>query len=203
MSKSGALGSAGAWMVSERGPCTQTRSTKTGVVTATAAVGRQASAAATTDRRPPSPLAAVDRRPACAPRHASREEIVARLFGAFGRRELSGEEVLELLHPEVVFVPMTAQVTQAGEPYRGHAGIRRYEEDLAEHWSELRIELTQIRAAGDAVVALGLVSGCGAAGSFADQPATWVIKFKSGLVAQMQVFADVRHVVGALLGEEA
>lgn len=128
---------------------------------------------------------------------------MARLFGAFGRRELSEAEMLELLHPEIVFVPMTAHVTQAGEPYRGHAGIRRYEADLAEHWNELRIELTQIRAAGDAVVALGLVSGRGAAGGFSDQPATWVIKFREGRVANVQVFADARHVVGALLGEQA
>ncbi|HUN78208.1 MAG TPA: nuclear transport factor 2 family protein [Solirubrobacteraceae bacterium] len=168
---------------------------------ASASAGTTRRKAAAGDRGGAVPYAVLERRPACAPRPASREEIVAGLFAAFGRRELSEAEMLELLHPEIVFTPMTAQVTQAGEPYRGHAGIRRYEADLAERWSELRIELTQIRAAGDAVVALGLVSGRGAAGSFSDQPATWVIKFRDGRVASVQVFADARHVVGALLGE--
>jgi ketosteroid isomerase-like protein len=144
-----------------------------------------------------------ERRLACAPRQLSREDTVARMFRAFSRRELSSGAALALIHPEIVFEPMTARVTQAGEPYRGHEGIRRYEADLARHWSELEIELTQVRSAGHAVVALGLVSGRGPAGSFAKQPATWVIKFRDGLVAHVQVFADVRHVVDALLGEDA
>jgi ketosteroid isomerase-like protein len=141
--------------------------------------------------------------PECGAERASKEEAVARLFQAFGRRELTEEGVLALAHPEIVFEPMTARVTQDGEPYRGHAGIRRYAQDLAAHWSELRIDLTQIRAAGDAVVALGLVSGRGPAGGFENVPATWVIKFRDGLVAHVRVFSDERPMVDALLGEEA
>lgn len=130
----------------------------------------------------------------------SKESIVARLFEAFSRRELLS--ALPLLHPEVVFQPMTAEVTRAGEPYRGHEGMRRYTEDIESQWEELTVHPAQIRAAGRAVVVLGLASGRGPAGSFENAPTTWVIKFKDGLVFAVQIFSDARHVVGALVGDE-
>jgi ketosteroid isomerase-like protein len=130
----------------------------------------------------------------------TKEEAVARLFEAFSLRELPA--ALDLVHPEVVFQPMTATVTQAGEPYRGHEGIRRYARDIESHWEELTVNPVQIRAAGQAVVALGLASGRGAGGSFRDAPTTWVVKFRDGLVAHVQIFSDERHVVSALLGED-
>ncbi len=126
-----------------------------------------------------------------------KEEVVARLFEAFSRRDL--ESTLELVHPEVVFEPMTAAVTRAGEPYRGHEGIRRYAQDVESHWEALTVHPAQIRAAGRAVVALGLVSGRGPAGSFQDAPTTWVVRFKDDLVAHVQVFSDARNVVSALV----
>jgi ketosteroid isomerase-like protein len=131
----------------------------------------------------------------------SNEDIVRTLFDAFSCRDL--ESAVELMHPDVVFEPMTATVTRAGEPYRGHDGIRRYTEDVERHWEQLTIRLKQIRAAGRAVVALGLVSGSGAGGSFEDAPTTWVMKFKEGRVAHMQVFSDERYVTSALVGKEA
>ncbi len=124
------------------------------------------------------------------------EEVVASLFEAFSRRDL--QSTLGLVHPEVVFQPMTAAVTRAGEPYRGHEGIRRYAEDVERHWVQLIISPTQIRSAGRAVVALGLVSGSGPGGSFEDAPTTWVLKFRDGLVAHAQIFSDERNVVDAL-----
>jgi ketosteroid isomerase-like protein len=140
-----------------------------------------------------------DRAPA-AESPQSKERIVALLFDAFSCRELLG--VLPLLHPDVVFQPMTAEVTRAGEPYRGHDGMRRYSEDIESHWDELTVRPAQIRAAGRAVVVLGLASGRGPAGSFENAPTTWVIKFKDGLVSAVQIFSDARHVRGALVGDE-
>lgn len=137
--------------------------------------------------------------PVQVPLGLTKEEIVARLFEAFNHRDLPA--MLALVHPEVVFQPMTAMVTQAGEPYLGYEGIRRYARDIETHWEELTVHPKQIRAAGQAVVALGLVSGRGAGGSFGDAPTTWVVKFRDGLVAHAQIFSDKRHVVHALLGE--
>ncbi len=148
--------------------------------------------------QPPAPPRKMTRE---APVALPKEEVVVRLFEAFSRREL--ESALALLHPEVVFEPMTAAVTRASEPYRGHEGIRRYAADVESHWEVLTVHPTQIRAAGRAVVALGLVSGRGPGGSFQDAPTTWVVKFRDGLVAHAQIFSDERNVVNALVVEDA
>jgi ketosteroid isomerase-like protein len=129
------------------------------------------------------------------------EEVVRSLFEAFSRRELTS--ALALVHPEVVFQPMTAAVTRAGEPYRGHEGIRRYARDVEENWDELTIRPVQIRAAGDAVVVLGMVSGRGRGGAFANAPTTWVVKLRDGKVVAAQIFSDGRNVRDALVGEES
>jgi ketosteroid isomerase-like protein len=131
----------------------------------------------------------------------SNEDIVRALFDAFSRRDL--QSAVELMHRDVVFQPMTAAVTRAGEPYRGHEGIRRYTDDVETYWQQLTIRLKQIRSAGQAVVALGLVSGSGSGGSFEDAPTTWVVKFREGRVAHMQIFSDERYVTSALVGENA
>ncbi len=128
----------------------------------------------------------------------SHEEIVRALFDAFSRGDL--RSAVALMHPDVVFQPMTAAVTRGGEPYRGHEGIRRYTEDVEAHWRRLTIRLKQVRSAGRAVVALGLVSGSGSRGSFEDAPTTWVVKFKEGRVVHLQIFSDERYVASALVG---
>jgi ketosteroid isomerase-like protein len=134
-------------------------------------------------------------------RRPREEALVADLFEAFGRGDLAS--ALSLMHPEIVFQPLTAAVTRAGEPYRGHDGIRRYMADVEAHWEQLTVCPVQIRAAGRAVVALGVVSGRGPAGSFEDAPTTWVVKFKEGLVVHAQVFSDERNAVNALVGRDA
>ncbi len=148
----------------------------------------------TPDRRSIGSLS--DGRPVADGGPLSKEAVVAQLFDCFSRRDV--ESALTLLHPNVVFQPMTAEVTRAGEPYRGHHGIRCYVEDVEAHWQRLVVNPTQIRAAGRAVVVLGLVSGAGPGGSFADVPTTWVLKFTDGRVAHAQIFADARHVNEAL-----
>jgi ketosteroid isomerase-like protein len=125
-----------------------------------------------------------------------KEQVVADLFDAFSSRRLT--DVLPLLTEDVVLVPMTARVTQAGEPYRGHDGMRRYFADVEAQWTQLTLRPTQIKAAGNAVVALGLVSGRGAAGSFESAPATWMFKFRGERVAHIQIFSDAAHVLEAL-----
>jgi ketosteroid isomerase-like protein len=127
--------------------------------------------------------------------------VVRSLFEAFSRRDLP--TALDLVHPEVVFQPMTAAVTRAGEPYCGHKGIRRYAQDVAENWDELTAQPVQIRAAGDAVVVLGMLSGRGRGGAFENAPTTWVVKLRDGKVVAAQIFSDERNVQDALVGEES
>ncbi len=130
----------------------------------------------------------------------SKEQVVARLFEAFSERRL--EEALELLTEDIVFQPMTAQVTRAGAPYLGYEGMRRYVADVEEQWDELTLRPTQIKAAGQAAVAMGLVSGRGKAGWFVDAATTWMFKFRGDRVASIQIFSDGAHVLEALVGED-
>jgi hypothetical protein len=48
-----------------------------------------------------------------------------------------------------------------GTTYRGHDGLRRYEEDRDEAWEELRFEADEFIEAGDHVVIAGLLTGRG------------------------------------------
>lgn len=121
---------------------------------------------------------------------SSRTAIAQRLFDAFNARDL--DAALSLLHPDVVFEPVSGAVLNDGEPYRGHAGMRCYFADVQAHWRELTVNPVHLREAGDAVVALGHASGASAAGSLRDAPTTWVFKFDAGLVAHIQVFSDER-----------
>ena len=147
------------------------------------------------------PLDSLRSRPLQTSDVVGKEQTVVRLFEAFSQRRI--QDSLPLLTEDVVFVPMTAQVTRAGEPYRGHEGIRSYIADVEEHWDELVLRPTQIKAAGNAVVALGLVSGRGAGGEFADAPTTWMFKFHGDRVAKIQVFSERSHVIEALGEEDA
>lgn len=120
----------------------------------------------------------------------TRTEIAQRLFDAFNARRL--DDTLSLLHPDIVFEPVSGAVLNDGEPYRGHAGMRRYYADVQAHWRELTVNPVHLREAGNAVVALGHVNGASEAGELRDAPTTWVFKFEGGLVTHIQVFSDER-----------
>jgi ketosteroid isomerase-like protein len=117
-----------------------------------------------------------------------RTELVQRLFDAFNTRDL--DAALSLLDPEIVFETVSGAVLNDGRPYVGRDGMRQYFTDVQEHWQELVVKPVHLRAAGDAVVALGHATGKGAAGSLDDAPATWVFKFDGELVTHIQIFSD-------------
>ncbi len=121
---------------------------------------------------------------------SSRTEITQQLFDAFNARDL--DAALSLLHPDVVFEPVSGAVLNDGEPYRGHEGMHRYFADVRAHWQELTVEPVHLREAGEAVVALGHANGRSRAGSLNDAPTTWVFKFDDRLVAHIQIFSDER-----------
>jgi ketosteroid isomerase-like protein len=126
----------------------------------------------------------------------SREQIAARLFDAFNRRDIEGS--LELLHPDFDFRPVTAVALRDGEPYLGHDGFREYMDDVERHFDELLVNPTHIRAAGDAVVALGQVSGSAAGVPFDGVATTWMLKFSDDRVIRLHIFADQRNMMDIL-----
>lgn len=131
---------------------------------------------------------------------AEAKRLVVRLFEAFNRRDV--EAVLSLLHPDIVFEPVSGTFLNAGQPYIGHDGVRLYFQHVAEHWRSLQVNPLQIRAAGAAVVALGQVTGEGPGGALVAVPTTWVFKFRDALAAQIQIFSDERLARKALAAVE-
>jgi ketosteroid isomerase-like protein len=129
-------------------------------------------------------------------------DIVRRLFAAFARRDLGAVE--ELCASDMEFVPMTLGIAGREEPYRGGEGMRRYFDDVARLWQELRAEPHAYYEVGERVAAVGRVYAWGV-GRVIDSPAGWVWRLHDGLVVHGQVF-DTRRAalesVGIREGEE-
>jgi ketosteroid isomerase-like protein len=113
-------------------------------------------------------------------------EIVKKVFVAFERRDV--EDCLALCSREIVFEPQTAQIAAAGQPYRGHAGMRRYLEDVGAIWQELRPTPDAFYEGDDGVVvATGRVYAWGA-GRVIDSPAGWLWRVQDGMLVYGRVF---------------
>jgi ketosteroid isomerase-like protein len=114
-------------------------------------------------------------------------EIVQQAFAAFEQRD--PELIVSVCSKDIVFEPVTAQIAAAGEPYRGHAGMRRYMEDVASVWQELRPAPEAFHEGGNGiVVATGRVYAWGA-GRVIDSPAGWLWRVEDGLLVYGRVFA--------------
>jgi ketosteroid isomerase-like protein len=113
---------------------------------------------------------------------------VRRLFDAFEAGDI--DAALELADPDCeLFVP-TAERANRGGSYRGHAGIRRYFQDVSRVWEELRIVPQSFRAVGDHVLVTGRVYARGEEGLVVDSPAQWVWRMKGGKAVWGCVYED-------------
>ena len=117
-----------------------------------------------------------------------------RAFDAFAERDR--EALLALMDPEVEFLPVTANLTTGGVPYRGFDGLARYLDDVSRVWDELRVYPSDFRAAGDWVVALGRIRARGG-GMIIDRPTGWIWRFRSERIVYGQVFASHEEALSA------
>jgi ketosteroid isomerase-like protein len=116
----------------------------------------------------------------------SNVDIVRQAFTAFEQRD--PELIVAVCSTEMVFEPFTAQIAAAGEPYRGHAGMRRYMDDVSRIWQELRPAPDVFREGENGiVVATGRVYAWGA-GRVVDSPAGWLWRVEHGLLVYGRVF---------------
>ena len=78
------------------------------------------------------------------------QETVLALFAAFADRDADAAEAV--LHPDLEFFPQpTGELARRSEPYRGHAGFRRYLADVERLWEEFTVEPSDVRSAGAGV----------------------------------------------------
>lgn len=132
---------------------------------------------------------------------ASNVDIVRRAFAAFEQRD--PELIVAIARPDIVFEPVTARIAAGGAPYRGHDGLRRYMEDVARVWQELRPSPdTFYERENGIVVATGRVYAWGA-GRVVDAPAGWLWRVEDGLLAYGRVFETAGGALAAAGIEDA
>jgi ketosteroid isomerase-like protein len=113
-------------------------------------------------------------------------EHVRRAYDAFNRRDLSA--YLRTQDADIEFVPYEVAV-QGGEPYRGHAGIRRWWEETLEVLPDVKAEIFETRTRGDWVVVRGRLWGRGAgSGAMFDRTMWMAIEVRGGKTMWWAVF---------------
>jgi ketosteroid isomerase-like protein len=121
-------------------------------------------------------------------------DLARRAFEAFSTRDV--DEVVDIMSGDIEFLPVTANLTTGGAPYRGHDGIRAYVDDVARVWDDLRVYPSEFRDLGDCVVALGRIHARGG-GMIIDRPTGWVWKMRDGKIVWGRVFATPEEALRA------
>jgi ketosteroid isomerase-like protein len=124
-------------------------------------------------------------------------EVVRRMFAAFADRDLGA--MLPELDPDVVFLPVTANLTTGGVPYRGHDGMAQYLADVAGVWPELRLFPEDMRELGDVVVVLGRVLARGG-GMILDRPTGWLFTLRDRKIVRGDVYGSHEEALAAARG---
>jgi ketosteroid isomerase-like protein len=115
------------------------------------------------------------------------EELARRAFDAFADRDVAA--LLAVLAEDIEFLPVTANITTGGVPYKGHDGMRQYIDDVSRLWADLRVFPEEIRAVSvSVVVALGRMHARGG-GMILDRPTGWVWVMSGGKIVSGRVFA--------------
>jgi ketosteroid isomerase-like protein len=104
------------------------------------------------------------------------------------------DQWLGAMHAEVTFEPQQAALQGT---YIGQQGAMEWLADLAEHYEGGRIDLEEIREAGDQVLGIGTIHVVGqGSGIEADVPAAILMTFRDGLITRVKDFGADRE--GAL-----
>jgi ketosteroid isomerase-like protein len=118
----------------------------------------------------------------------TKTDLARLVFEAFNRRDVDAG--LELVTEDVEFLAPTAEIANEGKPYLGHAGMRKYYDDVARVWKELEVTPTEIREVDDAILVVGRVYGRGEGGYIQDSPAQWVMRFRDDKIREIHVFTN-------------
>jgi ketosteroid isomerase-like protein len=115
-------------------------------------------------------------------------EVVRRALEAFNEGET--ESVLELMDPEIEFVPVRAVLE--GSSYRGHEGFKRFVADMVEDWEDFHPSSERFRDLGDGrVLVIGRIQARGRASKMEFQtPGAWVTRVRDGKIVHVRFYAD-------------
>jgi ketosteroid isomerase-like protein len=115
-------------------------------------------------------------------------DVVQRWLRAFNRHDV--ESFVDLWDPECEFFTLFAGQL-AGAPYSGHEGLRRYCEDRAQIWTELRIETEELREVGERIAAIGRIRGRGrGSGAEVDHRLVLIFELRGEGVLRVRSYSD-------------
>lgn len=117
-------------------------------------------------------------------------EAFRRAIEAYNQRDV--EALLHELDAEVEWRPVLPVVLGGNATvYRGHDGVRQLLRDLDEVLAERRMDFSEIREAGDLVVATGSLRIRGkSSGALSESPFGCVAELKNGKAIRIQTYLD-------------
>jgi ketosteroid isomerase-like protein len=125
-------------------------------------------------------------------------ELVRRLVDAFNARD--AEAACAVLNDDVEWRPAyTGGGAVEGTVYRGHAGFRRYLDDLTETWREIEGYIDELRNVGDRVLVFARIRFVGrGSGVEMTQPITGVFTFRAGKIAVARYYVERQEALEAV-----
>jgi ketosteroid isomerase-like protein len=117
-------------------------------------------------------------------------EAFKRVIEAYNRGDV--EALLDELDTEIEWRPVLPVVLGGDSTvYRGHDGVRQLLRDLDEVLAERQMDFSEIRQAGDHVVALGSLRIRGkSSGALSESPFGCVAELKNGKAIRIQTYLD-------------
>jgi ketosteroid isomerase-like protein len=117
-------------------------------------------------------------------------EAFKRMIDAYNRRDV--EALLRELDTEIEWRPVLPVVLGGDSTvYRGHDGVRQLLRDLDEVLAERRLDFSEIREAGDLVVATGRLRIRGkSSGALSESPFGCVAELKHGKAIRIETCLD-------------
>jgi ketosteroid isomerase-like protein len=129
----------------------------------------------------------------------SRENVELTLLAVDAWNRRDAEATVALWDGEGVWYPAIEGTTEGSSTYRGHAGVRRYFEDLAEYSDKSHAEFPDVHDLGDRVLGLGRLSMRFTSGVELDQEVALLHTWRNGKCVEARTFlshADALRAAG-------
>ena len=129
------------------------------------------------------------------------EAVIRKAYAAFAERDLPALQAIS--HEEIEVSTVTGLLAGRTGPYRGHAGLAEYMEDLAGTWKRLELRPQQFHEIdAESVLVFGRVRAWHEKG-FLDSANAWLWTVRDNRIVAVKVFADpgqARAAFGDVLG---
>lgn len=104
-------------------------------------------------------------------------------------------DIVEFIHPEVVFEPLRSRTEGA---FVGHEGMRRFIADTEDMFEVFQVAYTDVRDLGERVLAIGSIRmRARVSGVETDVPTAVIAEFRDGLLWRFEDHGDARSALRA------